>query len=78
MLQRSRSNEPTTKHQNNQPTILRQLWHTIQKEEKQVKEEIVKALEYARAGTVLAFLALLFSLLLGVIVTYGKLTGWWT
>ena len=43
-----------------------------------MNENLVKALKYAKAGTILAFLALLFSLSLGVIAIYGKLNGWWT
>jgi len=43
-----------------------------------MSENIVKALKYAKLGTILAFLGLLFSLSLGVIVIYGKLNGWWT
>jgi len=43
-----------------------------------MSENIVKALKYAKAGTILAFLALLFSLALGVVTIYGKLNGWWT
>jgi len=39
---------------------------------------IRKAMKYAKLGTALAFLGLLLSLSLGVIIIYGKLNGWWT
>jgi len=43
-----------------------------------MSENIVKALKYAKLGTGLAFLGLLLSLSLGVVIIYGKLNGWWT
>jgi len=38
---------------------------------------IIKTLKYDKLGIILAFLGLLFSLSLGVIIIYSKLNGWW-